>query len=445
MSRQFSSTTRPIANVAKTFIRAFQPVFEAAQEHTHTDYWLNGGRGSTKSSFVSICILLLMVNNPDANAVIVRRYTNTLRDSVFNQMLWALNLLGLESWYKVTKNPMELVNVKTGQKIVFRGMDDPLKMKGVKFTKGYCAIQWFEELDQIETWEAVSSALRSFRRGGDRFWTFYTYNPPRVLWSWVNKKALEMERKRGCLVHHSTYLDVLEGGHPEWLGEQFVKDAEYERDVNEAHYRWEFLGEVTGTGGSVFENLKRVTLTDAEIAQFDNHRNGVDWGWFPDPWQFVRCEWQPGNGRLIIFDEARRNKTTPQDTAKLVKAKLTYPTRPGLKPIYHDEHVSCDDANPSDIRVYRDEGIRAYPARKGNMRRQSYTWLAGLREIWIDPERCPNAFEEFSLCEYAKDRDGNWIDDFPDGNDHAIDAVRYAMMDDVLKGAYRREGAYKGV
>lgn len=432
-------------NVASMVTAHFDGVFDAIMTHSRSDFWLKGGRGSTKSSFVSLCILLLIVSHKDANAVVIRRYSNTLRDSVFNQMLWAVSMLGLERWFKVTVSPMELTYLPTGQKIVFRGMDDPLKMKGVKFTKGYCAIQWFEEIDQIETWDNISSALRSFRRGGDRFWTFYTYNPPRVLWSWVNKKALEMERKPGCLVHHSTYLDVLEGGHADWLGEQFVEDAEYERDVNEAHYRWEFLGEVTGTGGSVFENLKRVTLSDAEIAQFDNHRNGVDWGWFPDPWQFVRCEWQPGNGRLIIFDEARANKTTPQDTAKLVRAKLTYPTREGMQPVYHDERVFCDDANPSDIRVYRDEGVRAFAAKKGNMRRQSYTWLAGLREIWIDPERCPHAFEEFSLCEYAKDRDGNWVDDFPDGNDHAIDAVRYAMMEDVVKGAYGKKGGYIGI
>ena len=224
-------------NVASMVMPAFDEVFDAVMSHTHSEFWLKGGRGSTKSSFVSIAILMLVVSHPDANAVIVRRYSTTLRDSVFNQMLWAVSELGLERWFKVTVSPMELTYLPTGQKIVFRGMDDPLKMKGVKFTKGYCAIQWFEEIDQIETWDNISSALRSFRRGGDAFWTFYTYNPPRVLWSWVNKKALEMERRPSCLVDHSTYLDVLEGGHADWLGEQFVEDAEYEREANEQHYR----------------------------------------------------------------------------------------------------------------------------------------------------------------------------------------------------------------
>ena len=427
-------------NVANMVIPRFDYIFDSAMTRSHTEFWLKGGRGSTKSSFISICIIMLMLANKDANAVIIRRYSTTLRDSVYNQMLWAIELLGLDEWFKVTKIPMGITFTPTGQMIIFRGMDDPLKLKGVKFTKGYAAITWFEEIDQVESWEKITSTLRSLRRGGDRFWTFYSYNPPRVLWSWVNKKALEMERKESCLVDHSTYLDVVEGGHADWLGEQFIEDAEYERDANPQHYRWEFLGEVTGTGGSVFENLRRVELSDADIMRFDNHRNGVDWGWFPDPWQFVRCEWQPANSRLIIFGEERAVKTKPQETAKLVRAGLTYPTMEGQEPTYHEERVFCDDANPSDIRVYQDEGIRAYPARKGNMRKQSYTWLAGLREIWIDPNRCPHAFEEFSLCEYAKDRDGNWVDDFTDGNDHAIDAVRYAMMEDIIKGAYGERG-----
>jgi len=431
-------------NVADIVAEHFDPVFDEIMTHARSEFWLKGGRGSTKSSFVSIAIVMLMLANRDANAVIVRRYGATLRDSVFNQMLWAVSMLGLESWFRVTKNPMELTYTPTGQRIVFRGLDDPLKMKGVKFTHGYCAIQWFEEIDQIENWDKVSSALRSFRRGGDRFWTFYSYNPPRVAWSWVNEKAIEMQSKPTCLVDHSTYLDVLEGGHLDWLGEQFVEDAEYERERNPQHYQWEFLGEVTGTGGSVFENLKAVTLSDEQIATFDNHRNGVDWGWFPDPWRFVRCEWQPGNARLIIFDEATANKRTPQETAQIIRAKLTYPTRPGMRPVYHQERVLCDDANPGDIRVYADEGIKAYSAEKGNMRHASYLWLAGLREIWIDPERCPLAWREFSLCEYAKDRDGNYVDDFPDGNDHSIDAVRYAMMQEVRKGAYSKGRDYSG-
>lgn len=399
----------------------------------HSEFWMKGGRGSTKSSFISLLIVLLIVLFPYANAVVVRRYGNTLRGSVYNQVLWAVAALGLQGEFKATTSPMELTYLPTGQKIVFLGMDDPLKTKGVKFTTGYCAAQWFEELDQFDGWQAVGSALRSFRRGGDRFWTFYSYNPPRTMWSWVNAKALEMQAKPGCLVDHSTYLDVIEAGHADWLGAPFVEDAEYERWRDTNAYRWEFLGEVTGTEGNVFENLREVRLTDADIQAFDNRRNGVDWGWWPDPWRFVQCEWEPARRRLVVFGERSANKRTSADTAQVVRAALTYADAAGKEPRYHAETVWCDDAQPEDIAIYRRAGINARKAGKGGLRKASYLWLAGLREIAIDPVRCPQTWREFSLCEYAKDRSGAWIEDFDDGNDHSIDAVRYAMMREVRR------------
>lgn len=428
---------RPRLNVASLIARAFHALFDDVMAHGHSEWWLKGGRGSTKSSFISICIVLLIVTFPYANAVVVRRFGNTLRDSVYAQIAWAIAELGLADYFKATTSPMEFAYKPTGQRIVFRGMDDPLKLKGVKFAKGYGAVVWFEELDQIAGWDAVSSALKSFRRGGSTFWTFFSYNPPKTMWSWVNRKAIEMERKPGAVVHHSTYLDVIEGGHADWLGDPFIEDAEWLRASDERQWRWEMLGEITGTGGSVFDNIVGREVTDAEIATFDNFRNGVDWGWFPDPWRFVRAEWQPGERRLIVFEEHSANRTLPRDTGAIVRDALTYPDRDGEKPRFHDQTVWCDDTPDGKVQMqtYRRElGLRARPARKGNMRRTSYQFLQGLREIVIDPERCPLTFEEFSLKEYAKDKDGEWVDEIPDGNDHSIDAVRYSTMEEAIRG-----------
>ena len=221
--------------------------------HGHTHYWLHGGRGSTKSSFISVCIVLLLLAHPEANAVIVRRFSNTLRDSVFSLLTWAIAELGLEGWFRARISPMELTYLPTGQRIVFRGADDPLKLKGVKFTRGYAAVVWFEELDQFDGIDAVRSILNSLRRGDD-FWIFYSYNPPRTLWSWVNREKLERERRADTLVRQSSYLDVIES-HSEWLGGPFVEEAEYLRGVDEQAWRSEYLGEATGTGGSVFNNI----------------------------------------------------------------------------------------------------------------------------------------------------------------------------------------------
>lgn len=225
--------------------------------------------------------------------------------------------------------------------------------------------------------------------------------------------------------------------HPEWLGGPFVEEAEYLREVDGQAWRSEYLGEATGTGGSVFNNIVRARLSDAACRGFSRTRCGVDWGWFPDPWRFVRCGWEPGERRLTIFGELSANRKTPSETAALVVGALTYADEPGEDSHLHDELIWRDDTpdGKQSMAVWRREaGLRVRPARKSNMRRLSYEWLAGLREICIDPERAPLAYEEFRLKEYDRDRDGTWLDDIPDGNDHSIDAVRYAMMDDVLRG-----------
>lgn len=116
---------------------------------------------------------------------------------------------------------MELTYLPTGQRIVFHGTDDPLKLKGVKFTRGYAAVIWFEELGQFDGIDAMRSILNLLRRGGDDFWIFCSYNPPRTLWSWVHREELERERRADTLVRQSSYLDVVES-HPEWLGTPFI-------------------------------------------------------------------------------------------------------------------------------------------------------------------------------------------------------------------------------
>ena len=418
-------------------IPRFHDVLGDVMAHGHTHYWLHGGRGSTKSSFISLCIVLLVVANPAANAVVVRRFGNTLRDSVYQQILWAVDALGLTPWFRAKVSPMEIVYVPTGQRIVFRGADDPLKLKGVKFTRGYCAVTWFEELDQFEGIEAVRSILNSLRRGGDDFWIFYSYNPPKTMWSWVNVECLSRQQRADTLVRCSSYLDVAES-HPEWIGSAFLEEAEYLRDENEVAWRWEYLGEVTGTGGAVFDNVREERLSLARVRGFERVRNGVDWGWFPDPWRFVRCGWEPGARRLTVFEEHSANRMMPADTGRVVVDSLTFADEVGEEPYFHDQTVWCDDTPDSKVQMNtwrRELGIRARPARKSHMRRLSYDWLAGLREIVIDPARCPLTFAEFTLKEYLRDRDGSWVDEIPDGNDHSIDAVRYAMMDDVLRGA----------
>ncbi len=115
----------------------------------------------------------------------------------------------------------------------------------------------------------------------------YSYNPPRTLWSWVNREKLERERQADTLVRQSSYLNVIDT-RPEWLGAPFIEEAVYLRSLDERAWLSEYLGEVTGTGGSVFNNVVSMRLSDTRIRGFSRMRCGVDWGWLPDPWRFVR-------------------------------------------------------------------------------------------------------------------------------------------------------------
>jgi phage terminase large subunit len=231
-------------------------------------------------------------------------------------------------------------------------------------------------------------------------------------------------------------LDVVDT-HPEWIGLPFIQEAEELRATNEKAWRWEFLAEVTGAGGNVFSNIRDVRLSDAEIAKFERPRNGVDWGWWPDPWVFLRAAYVPGARKLYIYKERIERRRTPAETGQIIVDELTYADGVGEDAYFHDQLIWCDDTPDGKVQMAtyrRDFSLRAHPARKSNMRQLSYEWLAGLREICIDAGRCPEAFKEFTLKEYARDREGRWLNEIPDGNDHTIDALRYAMMDDILRG-----------
>jgi phage terminase large subunit len=417
--------------VSDIILPTFYPVMNAIKNHDSMHYWLHGGRGSTKSSFVSLAIVMLIVMHPYANAVILRKVANTLRDTVYPQIQWAIDTLGLSEYFRPSLSPMGYRYLPTGQIITFKGADEPTKIKGIKFATGYGAIVWFEELDHF-TEDETKIILNSVRRGGETFWVFNTYNPPKTMWSWVNKAVVVRQQRPDTLVHKSTYLDV-SATHPGWLGQPFIDDAEMTKQTNPRAYEWEYMGEVTGTGGSVFENIIPRPITDDEIATFDNVHNGVDFGWWPDPWAMVRAEYQPQHKRIIVFAERHANKMLPDGTGEIIREALTYPTKPGDSPTYHNEAVWCDDAGSTEIAAYRRMGLNARGAQKGHMRHRSYYWLAGLREIVIDPVRCPEAYKELIMCEFKQDRYGEFMDDFNDGNDHFIDALRYAFMRDVVR------------
>lgn len=376
----------------------------------HTYYDLSGGRASTKSSFVSIEIVNGIMKDNNANAIIYRKVADTLRTSVFEQIVWAIEKLGAEDYWKCTVSPLCCEYIPTGQKIIFRGLDKAKKSKSIKLHKGYFKYLWLEELDEYSGIEEIRNVQQSVLRGGTDFVVFKSFNPPITNSNWANKYFAEP--RDDSYRHHSTYLDVPK----DWLGEQFINDAEHLKLTDERAYRHEYLGEPVGTGGNVFEFIEVRTITDNEIDNMDRIYQGVDWGWYPDPFAFIRCHFNHNQNKIYLIDEYGENKRTNEQTAKEIKKRG-----------YNDFALFCDSAEPKSVTDYRDYGLNAISVKKGaGSVEYSMKWLQG-KTIVIDPARTPKAYNEIISYEYERDRNGEVISGYPDKDNHFIDALRYSL------------------
>ena len=141
--------------------KVYWKVWKAAKNNEYTHFWLKGGRSSAKSSFISLAIVLLLILDPDANAICFRKVGDTIRNSVYEQIKWAIEMLGLGDYFRYLVAPLEIVYIPTGQKIMFRGVDDPQKIKSLKLAKGYFKLAWFEELAEFAGMEEVNNVLLS--------------------------------------------------------------------------------------------------------------------------------------------------------------------------------------------------------------------------------------------------------------------------------------------
>lgn len=405
-------------------------VAKDAFQHLHTHYDLSGGRGSLKSSAVSLIVPILMLQHPDVNACVFRKVGNTIRDSVYSQYIWAIGELGMADLWRATKTPMELVYKPTGQRILFRGADDPMKIKSIKVPAGYIGITHFEEKDQFAGRAEIRTILQSTMRGGPLYWNFESYNPPISRENWANMDTQEQREDRLC--HHSTYLQAP----PAWLGDQFIAEAEYLKANNEKAYQHEYLGLAVGTGSDVFENVTVREITDDELQKFDRIYNGVDWGYFPDPWAFNRVHFDAARRTLYIFDELTANKLGNKETAdKLLEHGLT-----------REDRITADSAEPKSVADYNKYGLKCYGAIKGpGSVERSMQWLQGLNEIVIDPKRCPETKREFISYEYERTRDGEIMSGYPDKDNHHIDACRYATESIWARPAPNRERVYSTI
>ncbi|MFV0497944.1 MAG: PBSX family phage terminase large subunit [Candidatus Fimivivens sp.] len=401
---------------------AFDALHQDVKAGGHTHYWLKGGRGSTKSSFISLQLLLCLMRDAGekrlTHAIVLRRYSVTLRESVFAQLLWAVGVLGLQTRWEPSLSPLKLTYLPTGQSILFRGLDDAAKLKSVKTEHGYIKYAWFEEVNELEGMEKIRSVLQSVNRGGARFVNFYSFNPPRAQGDWVNREVRQAQLRSDTLVHHSDYRSVP----PDWLGVQFLAEAAHLAQARPDLYRHEYLGEAVGTGGEVFKNVTLREITAQETAQFDNLRRGIDWGYAADPFAYNVCHFDTARRRLFLFFEVHALRISNRAAACRIKKEAGA------------QRIVCDSAEPKSIDEMKGYGLRVVGAKKGpDSVSYGIKWLSDLEEIVIDPMRCPESAREF--CGYAlgSDRDGRLLSQYPDRDNHHIDAVRYACEGDMTR------------
>ena len=380
-------------NMMNLIAPCFYETFWDVLDHGNDTYVECGGRGSTKSSAVSTIIIYLMLILPFACAVVIMKHQNKLRKGVFNQFLLTLSRMGISQYFKVNYSTMVITYKPTGQFIQFIGLDDPQKTKSLNTgsKKLQFAISWFEELDQFSGIGEIDTALESIIRGCDKHWTFMTFNPPENRNNWCNRWILK--DIPGRRVNRTDYRMVPQ----DWLKEGFYTKMRTLRLRSEREYRWRYLGEATGVGGSVFENIRDIILTPDMLYNFDNHYNGQDWGYFPDPAAFVRWHFDKSTDSLYAVAESIKTKSSYSEVAQNI-----------IQNGYNDVCTILDSARGDEmLSAFKKEGVycsNMYKGRNGQLSREfGIQWLQTRKNIYIDKKLTPNIYEEFVSYEYQKD------------------------------------------
>ncbi len=355
------------------------------------------------------------MNDENANAVVIRKVGQYLRDSVFEQLLWAIEKLGASELWESKVTAPELIYKPTGQKILFRGADKPRKLKSTKVAKGYIKYVWYEETDEFSGQEEIDTINQSLLRGGEVFFCFYSFNPPKEQGSWVNIMCDDPRKDK--LIHRSDYRAVPE----EWLGPQFIAEAEYLKIKNPVRYENEYLGIITGTGAEIFKNVTVREITDSEIESGERFCRGLDWGYGADPFVYLGLIYDKRGRRILIYHEFYKYGAKYDDIADNIRNE---------NPL--NQLIIAESAEPRSNDELRARGIRLKAAKKGGGSVEfGIRWLQNLNEIVIDPVRCPNVRREFCGYRFEADGNGGYRGEYPDKDNHTIDAVRYALEDEA--------------
>ncbi|MEC0313003.1 PBSX family phage terminase large subunit [Bacillus subtilis] len=222
-------------------------------------FWLNerpksilsGGRSSMKSSVISLKLVIDFLDDPQGNVICLRKVAKYLSTSVYEQIKWAIYMLGVEDEFFFGKSPLKIEHKETKTAFYFYGVDDPQKLKSMNIAVGYIMALWFEELAEFSGVEDIDIVEDTFIRqdlGEKEVKIYYSYNPPRNPYAWVNEWRDDKAGDDEYFLHHSTYLEDEKG----FLSDQLIRKIERYKEQDEDYWRWMYSGEVIGLGDMVY-------------------------------------------------------------------------------------------------------------------------------------------------------------------------------------------------
>ena len=392
---------------------------------------VKGSRGSKKSKTTALNFITRLLKYPWANLLVVRRYSNTNKQSTYTDFKWACNQLKVAHLFKFNESLPEITIKKTGQKILFRGLDDELKITSITVDVGSLCWAWFEEAYQIETEDKFSTVVESIRGSLDVPDFFkqitVTFNP----WNerhWLKRVFFDKDTQRADTLALTTTYKC-----NEWLDEIDRQRYEDLYSTNPRRARIVCDGEWGVAEGLVFENT-RVEDFDVQktIQRVKETTAGVDFGFTQDPTTLICVAVDFENKRLYLYNEHYQKAMLTDDIVKMLKDK-------GMQHSY----ISADSAENRLIAEIRSKGIsRIVPSLKGKGSiMQGIQFMQGF-QIIIHPS-CEHTIEEFNTYTFKQDKEGNWLNEPIDANNHIIDAVRYSLERYHIQRSSTREKTKK--
>lgn len=406
--------TIPITDITVDFVELYRAIHKIWRGELNVrEIICKGGRGSIKSNVWAAIAEETIYNDPQAHCVFTRRYKTDLRGSVYNQfMKTIIRHNRLDDW-EFTTSPMCARYKKTGQMVIFVGADKPISLKSYNLSFGYVKLLIHEECDEMAGIEQMDNIEDTFLRSDTPAIDVKIFNPPKSANNFMNEYTAAKENDPQTLICHSYYYNVP----VEWLGKRFFERAEWFKVNKPKYYANNYLGEVVGTGGAIFENVELREISDDEVDAMPYFYHGLDFG-YEHPQVFVKCYYDYQTDILYPVEEVYSKRCKNSTFARKLNA-------------YKNVEIIADSARPDNISEMNDWGFDVVGAVKrwGNNKGRDYCWewLRQCNKIVVDKNRTPHLAEELTKLEFELLKDGSFSSEYPKLNEDCVMALIYAL------------------